>query len=129
MINFLHPNHLKKPPKKYQKISKPETPTTSEIIEPAREEYMKSNPTLSFDIVSSFIINSYGNPDPIGLTETYNVDIQDMLKSIDELYPFITSTTLKSRCTRLIKKIRKRLDGKENPNDPNDTDTSSICSQ
>lgn len=123
---FLTPKPPKRLPKKIKisETTKPPAPTTPEMLEPAREQYLKTNSALSFDAISHFLINAYGNTDPLSLAKTYTENVQDLLDSIDKIYPILHDKTLKNRCTRLIKKVRKQLDGQEDT----DTDTSSITS-
>lgn len=122
---FLTPKSRSKPPKKILKIdpSASNIPPINEMMEPARTKYLESNPTISFEVLSDFLENASGHSDPVSLAKTYTEDITELLESISTIYPYLSHRSIKNRCTRIKKKIRKQV-----YNEDTDTDTSSVVS-
>nr|CAH7719540.1 unnamed protein product [Callosobruchus chinensis] len=80
---------------------------------------------LNSDQIKNLLENTHGIGDIINIINDHTSDTKGLIEMLLLIYPHITDTTLKNRCTRLLKKIEKHLD-----NNPSDTvsDTSSIDS-
>lgn len=118
---FATPNQTVKPPKK-PKNDTPGTSTlsTMDMIEPARKHYLETNPTITFQTLADFLENSRGTTDLSSLALTYTDNITNLLDSIRLIYPYLAHRTMKNRCTRIINRITRQMNGQ----DPNDTDSS-----
>lgn len=119
---FVTPKPTSKPPKKIQKVVSPgtTTPTTMEMMEPARKYHLESNSTITFQTLADFLDNARGTSDLSSLALTYTDNISNLLDSIRNIYPYLTHRTIKNRCTRITKRITRQMNGE----DPGDTDSS-----
>lgn len=102
------------------------------LLEPTKMT-IQENPTkfpIPYENFQSFIENSFECEDILLEIRRHTSKIEDMRRMIHNVYPLLTSTSLKNRFTRLQKKITKRLS--HQPHDQNaefSSDTESISSQ
>lgn len=122
---FVIPKSQSRRPRKIPKVdpSASDAPTTNEMMEPAKLKYLETNPTISFEILSDFLDNASGSSDPLSLAKTYTSDVTKLLDCLTVIYPHLSHRSIKSRCTRIMKKIKKQIN-----NEDTDTDTSSVIS-
>lgn len=127
---FKRPEPVAKPRPKRRKADKiPENLPILETLKPL-ETIIRESPTpyvLNFEQFAIFLESVYGSPDPLSIANTYTSDTEALLKMIEELKPHIDHTGLKSRCTRLRKKIEKQLSLRLDCSSSNDSE--SDCSQ
>lgn len=83
---------------------------------------------LNFNQLTHLFENLSGSKDPISLVKTYSEDLQSVLTMLHSVYPFLEHKTLKSRNTRLQKKLRKHIN--PTPEKQEDSDSEySVSSQ
>lgn len=85
-------------------------PPIRELLEPVRgilEE--KTASVLNYDQLVLFLENTHGNPDPLSVAQGFTRDIPQLLELLHSLHNHLPSR-LKTKCTRLHKKILKQLE-------------------
>lgn len=93
----------------------PETLNTSEMTADdydyaARKFIEEQSPpfVLTFNQLTDFLENVSGSPDALGIAMDYTKDIPALLDMITRLRPYL-SKSMKTKCTKLKKKILKQL--------------------
>lgn len=142
---FLIPKKAAPVKKKLKKANPNETETNlrrtnssenlsvSEQIKPIEKYIKEANPPyiLNTQQITDFFENTVGSNDPLGVAREYTKDIPKLLDMLRGIYPHFMHRSIKSRCTRIIKKLRKQL-AKETESyvqfDESDSD-SSVSSQ
>lgn len=84
--------------------------------------------TLNYQQICDFFENVHGNPDPLSIARKYTDNIPAFLEMLQRLHTVISSRSIKSRCTRLVKRINKQLTGDEMVSSEYETDSSQISS-
>ena len=108
--NFALPKDTR-PTKKLKKSNSMENTSLSDQMKPI-ESHINEAPNnfiLNFQQLTSFFEDSFGSSDPLSIAHTYTKDVPALLKMIHNIYPYLQHRSIKSRCTRLQKKIRKQL--------------------
>lgn len=120
-INFIKPFSTKT--KKLKTSIPTETTQSCETSILAAKKIIEeaSPPTiLDFNQLTSFLDNAYGSPEPLSIAREYTKDIQGLLELLTLIHPLATERSIKSRITRIKKKILNQLN--------NDFDTASNVS-
>lgn len=102
------------------------TPVT-DLILPAKN-FIEKSPTpfvLDYDQLLDFLENVHGNSDPLSVAYLYTDDVTGLLDMMSKVYSHLTHRSIKSRITRLKKKIFEQLSRmEEGENSEHDTDAS-----
>lgn len=64
-----------------------------------------SPPVLNFDQIVSLFDNIHGSPDPISIVKEYTDNFVGLLNLLESIYPNLTERSIKTRCTKLRKKL------------------------
>lgn len=102
-----------------------EPPPLTEQLESARQFYEECIPPIPYEILVNYLENAFGNSDPLSLAKTYNLEIPKLTEGIRTIYQFLTHRSVKSRCTRICKKLTNQA---YNEDESTDTDTSLVSS-
>lgn len=113
---------------KQKKLKRSESQTTeppplSEQLEPAKQFYQECMPPISYEVLVDYLENAFGNSDPLSLAKTYNLEVSKLTESIQTIYQFLTHRSIKSRCTRICKKLSNQAYTED---ESTDTDTSLV---
>lgn len=84
--------------------------------------------TLNWQQICDFFENVHGNPDPLSVARRYTDNIPAFLEMLQKLHGIVTSRSIKSKCTRLVKRISKQLYGDDKVSSDCETDSSQISS-
>lgn len=108
--------------KKLKRSESQDSQTPLEEVMLPTKSFFETNPkpSLTMDQVTDFISNVVNHPDPLSLARTYTENVEDLLKILTDLYPFLTHRGTKSRITRAKKRIKRLL---EDELDVSDMDT------
>lgn len=121
-----------KPPKPATKKAKKENSSHSEPLQLTDvalapvQEVIQSEPSsfvLDFKQIIHFLENAQGTSDVLSVAQQYTTDINGLMNMLTRLHPYFPSRNLKTRCTRLRKKLSKQLSQEDNCAE-SDTDTS-----
>lgn len=129
---FAHPKDTR--PNRHKKMKKStseEDISFSELMKPV-ESFVNDTSNshiLNFQQISSFLENAFGSSDPLSLAYTYTNDVLKLLKMLHSIYPQFQHRSIKSRCTRLQKRIRKQLNLDSTTNNTDADSDSSVMSQ
>lgn len=99
--------------KKLKKSDSVESIDSIETLMRPLKQTMEDQPslfTLTFDKLVDFLENIHGSPDVISIAQLYTSDFKGLIDTLDNIYPFLQHRTLKSRCTRVKKKLHAYLD-------------------
>lgn len=69
---------------------------------------METNPNkyiISYEELTDLIDNAHGNKNKIALAQEYTPNIQQLIKTLNDLYPLLDDSNMKNRFTRLKNKI------------------------
>ncbi|KAJ8675753.1 hypothetical protein QAD02_011539 [Eretmocerus hayati] len=79
----------------------------SSILSEAREklDLASSEQPLEFEKFEQFMIESRGSKNVVELAASFSDEIEYLTSMIDLIYPYINNPVLKSRCTKLKKKL------------------------
>ena len=72
-----------------------------------------SQPNLlktSFNKIKAFLENSYGSNDPLSEAHRLTTNAMDIISDLQEIHPLIQDRALKSRITRICKKMNKQME-------------------
>lgn len=69
--------------------------------------------SIPFENLKSFLENCLGSEDPMSEAERFTKDIPALLKTLYMIYPYLPNRALKSRFTRISKRIREQLKSEE----------------
>ncbi|KAG5868944.1 hypothetical protein JTB14_005536 [Gonioctena quinquepunctata] len=83
---------------------------------------------LNYQQFTDFMENVHGTSDPLSVAQQYTNDIDALINVITETHPFFTQRSMKSKCTKLKKRLKKQQLINPNPTPYSDTD-SEISSQ
>lgn len=78
-----------------------------ELLKPIKQ-LIGNNPEkciLNYDQIKNFLENAYGNNDPLKLSMDYMADAEKLIQMLTNIYTHITHRSIKSRITRLNKKL------------------------
>uniref|UniRef100_A0A6P7GDQ5 Uncharacterized protein LOC114341035 isoform X1 n=1 Tax=Diabrotica virgifera virgifera TaxID=50390 RepID=A0A6P7GDQ5_DIAVI len=88
-----------------------ETVSTESLIQPAKEFIGKALTLfeLNYTEIVSFLDDVHGSPNPLSIAQEYTKNISALLTMLTEIYPKLENRRIKSRITRIKKKIRRQL--------------------
>lgn len=97
-----------------------------ELMLPSKHEIENASPplTVSFEQICDFFENAYGNSDPLSLVKQYTEDIRGFLETLQRVHSLVTSKSIKTKCTKLKKKITKQLTQNFDTSSDQETDSS-----
>ncbi|KAG5888618.1 hypothetical protein JTB14_022634 [Gonioctena quinquepunctata] len=78
------------------------------------EKLFDDNPAgfpLDYSQIVSFLEDSFGTPDPLSVARRYIGEVHTLLGILTKIYPTLTERSIKTRITKLKKKILKQLNG------------------
>uniref|UniRef100_A0A6P7EXJ7 Uncharacterized protein LOC114324163 n=1 Tax=Diabrotica virgifera virgifera TaxID=50390 RepID=A0A6P7EXJ7_DIAVI len=104
-----------------------ETVSTESLIQPAKEFIDKASTLfgLNYTEIVSFLDDAHGSPNPLSITQEYTKNITGLLVMLTEIYPKLEDRRIKSRITRIRKKMRRQLNlDKTEGDNSEDTDVS-----
>uniref|UniRef100_A0A6P7GFK5 Uncharacterized protein LOC114341811 n=1 Tax=Diabrotica virgifera virgifera TaxID=50390 RepID=A0A6P7GFK5_DIAVI len=104
-----------------------ETVSTESLIQPAKEfiDEASTQFELNYTELVSFLDDAHGSPNPLSIAQEYTKNITGLLTILTEIYPKLEDRRIKSRITRIRKKIRRQLNLDQTENDNSeDTDVS-----
>lgn len=107
-------------PKPKAKKSKNNTLPLEEVLQSTKTYFQECKSSFSFETFVDFLENAFGNPDPLSLARTLNLNVPELLQILNNIYPHILQRAIKNRCTRLCKKLK---------NESCDSDTDSSFTQ
>lgn len=82
----------------------------SDQLEPLKTILQDSNPyPLNFDQLVLLFENSHGSPDPLSVAYGFTNDIPKLIHMLDSIHTHLP-TRMKTKCTRLKKRINKQLE-------------------
>lgn len=101
-----------------------------ELMKPAQIPIESKTPPfiLNFQQISSFLDNVTGSVDPLSIARQYTNNIPQLLEMMHSIYPHFKHRSIKSRCTRIQKKIKKQLDMEQSTGEDTDASGSSQMS-
>lgn len=107
---FLTPPSPTLSTKKKRKISNSSekiTQTSESQIESVRPIFQQNLGIfpLNYDQFNDFLENAIGSTDPLSIARQYTNNINELINMIDSIYPHFSHKAMKSRCTRLKKKL------------------------
>lgn len=104
------PPNIRRPKKLKQSKSAEFIPLDTELE--AVKQDMDKDPSkyhLTFLNLKCFLENTRGNPDPLPEAKRYTTDIPGLVNLLGNIHPLIKDRALKSRITRLRKKLKTQL--------------------
>lgn len=117
--------------KKYKPSTTKETSTPiEELMLPTKkfiEEELPS-PVLSYEELKDFLENVHGSSDPLSVAKQYTADIYGLINMMTLVYPHFTERSIKTRCTRIKKKLMRQIKHDEIPKNVALSDTDSEAS-
>lgn len=133
--NF-HPNspellttsqNAKQKHKRIKRCNSMENLSVLELMKPTEKHISEATSpyVLNFQQVASLFENAIGSPDAISVIKSYTEDLPALLHMLESIYPFLCRS-LKSRCTRLQKKIRKYVQNIGTSQSEDDSDSSFV---
>lgn len=114
--------------KKFKKSISTEDIGVEDLMLPVKK-LIEETPTLStlkFNTLVDFFENVHGSPDIISIAQLYTSDFKGLLSTLNNIYPHLSHRTLKTRCTRIKKKLYQYL---EMVTESNASDVESVASQ
>lgn len=86
--------------------------TTEELMRPTKKLFDVEPPpfVLNYQQTIDFFENAYGSSDPLSIAHNYTTNLPALLDMITKLYPYFTERKMKTRCTKIKKKIRRQLE-------------------
>lgn len=93
-----------------------------ESLRPAKNfiENLNPKPILSFDQIVMLFDNIQGSPDPISIIKEFTTDYLALVHILRDIYPYLTERAIKTRCTKLKKKLLNLL-GNETTEEESDS--------
>ena len=87
------------------------SPTTKDCMAPAKKfiESESHSFALNYEQITDFFENAFGSPDPLSIAKNYTDDIPALLDMLTKIYPHLTQRSIKTRCTKIRKKIMKQI--------------------
>lgn len=64
---------------------------------------------ISLNSFTAFLENSFGNPDPINEARRFTNDVTQLIETMHKIHPHLPERGLKSRITRIHKKLKDQL--------------------
>ncbi|CAG9835877.1 unnamed protein product [Diabrotica balteata] len=108
--NFEKPKlQLKKKTKTDDKNLGNDIPNLQTLLEPVREYIQREKQLLSFDQVVDLFENIQGSKDIISVTKLYSEDSHALIKFLSELHPYYIDRRMKTKSTKLIRKLGKYI--------------------
>ncbi|KAG5883981.1 hypothetical protein JTB14_007510 [Gonioctena quinquepunctata] len=77
---------------------------------PTKELFKDGKLPITFEGISDFFENSTGTNDLLSLAKTYTSDIPALLEVLKQMYPCFTDKRMKTKCTKIQRKIRKQIE-------------------
>lgn len=101
-------------PKKFKtNQSDKESPTNTTTQLQYAKHYIETNKSslpLNFDQLTDLIDNACGVPEPVNIVLDYCADLNAVCDLLHKVYPFLRDRSIKTRITKLRKKILSHLD-------------------
>ena len=72
---------------------------------------------MSFDKVVEFMDKAVGDGDILKLTRSYTKDVNGVLTLLYDVYPIIHKKSIKNRCKKVQRKIKKAMAKEKNADD------------
>lgn len=105
--------------KKCKTINPPEDSTTRKLIEEQSPPFV-----LNYEQLKDFLENASNSPDPVSIATEYTQNVTGLLDMINKIQPSLENKTLKTKCTKIKKKIIQQLIGQTESSPPeSDNDT------
>lgn len=84
-----------------------------ELLAPSKPLIEKLSPPLplTFEQICDFFEKVHGNPDALSVAEKFTKDIEVFIDMLRRIHPIVSSRSIKSKCTRLRKKIGRQFYG------------------
>lgn len=97
--------------KKLKKSTSVENLVISDLLKPVEKHINEASPpyVLNYRQITDLFENLSGSKDPIGVVKTYTEDLGALLTMLQTIYPLFLHKSMKNRCTRLQKKLKKSL--------------------
>lgn len=98
-------------PDELKRSNSSENLSVSEQIKPVQKFIEEANPpfVLNTQQITDFFENTVGSDNPLSIAQEYTNDIPKLLDMLRAIYPHFMHRSIKSRCTRITKKLRKQL--------------------
>ncbi|KAG5872197.1 hypothetical protein JTB14_032385 [Gonioctena quinquepunctata] len=103
------PKPSQKAPKKIRH-SHPTDLEFNQLMAPTKELFKDGKLPITFEGISDFFENSTGTNDLLSLAKTYTSDIPALLEVLKQMYPCFTDKRMKTKCTKIQRKIRKQIE-------------------
>lgn len=96
--------------KKLKKSTSIESKRISEMLEPVKVHIEESSGKyiLTYEQFVSFMENTKGSNDVLSEAKRYTEEVEELVKMIYNVYPRLVDRAMKTRCTNVIKKLRRR---------------------
>lgn len=95
--------------KKARKSSVSTSPVPAASMESIREIFGREVFPIPFESFRSFLENSFGNRNPLAEAERFTADVGIILKIMHDIYKHLPDRSLKSRFTRISRRINEQL--------------------
>ncbi len=77
-----------------------------EQLAPVKERIEGSNNVLTYDQLKDFLENTYGVSNPLQISLSYTKETGKLIEMLKEIYPLLSDRGIKSRFTRIMKKLK-----------------------
>lgn len=127
----LNKDNLNKPAKKKKKKVNSEKSEGSNVkknideqLAPVKEKIEESSKLMNFEQLKGFLEDTYNSNNTFQISLNYTRETEKLIEQLRELYPFLEDRGMKSRFTRIMKKLEKPLIS-ETSRPPSDNEDSS----
>lgn len=97
--------------KKLKKSTSTEDKTLEAMLKPAKPhiEDNSADFVLTYDNLLSFLEDSHGNTDLLSEARKYTPHVNKVMKMLNEVYSHVADRSIKSRITRIMKKLKEQM--------------------
>lgn len=115
-------------PSEISRAKKPKVKQQIDHLFKPTENFIKNHSPaflLNYNQIKDLFDNAYGSIDPVSVAKNYTNDLLALVNMLTEIYPHFVERSIKSRCTKLRKKLLKHLGGETNDDSVADIESDS----